>query len=716
MNSLHETLSGPFKPDTASRLRMFQGYELNRIALIAGICLAAIGSAITPAFSQDTLPTNSDSKTQSFGPEYFAQFAPQTAADMVARLPGFEIRGNEGGARGFGEASLNILINGRRPSSKSSGANQILERIPANNVTRIEIVDGASLDIPGLSGQVANIFATTGELSGSWEYALRFEEGSQPQLGDGKINFSGKRGNVEIVGGVDFGQFLFTEDGEETFFDGAGEVLQDRVEKTGFNTQRPRANLNLTLERDNGHIANLNLSGTRQNTNTSIFETFEDQTDPVFSGASEAANGSDRDSYEISGDYSLSAPLLGRGGQLKFIALHRGVNFDFTSRFLFDDGDPGQSVSVFLREDEEREFIGRAEYSWQTGETSDWTASIEGALNTLDSVTELTDGGVTEPEEFVEVEETRIQGNLSRSWALSDKTNFQASIGAEYSEIDVPTSTQDVLSFFRPKGLLSASHKLDDNWTVRGQIERTVGQLDFDTFVSSVGLTEGTATQGNDQIFPDQSWEAELELEKQNPTGLSGRATLFYNIIEDPIEQIPFVAADGTLDQGPGNLDTNAEVYGVTANLTWVLDEVLSGLRLTAEGTLQNNSIEDVVTLDDRNISREDLWEYSLEGRWDIQGTSFAIETEVEQGRFADIFRIDERTDNIFRRPEFEVSVIHKDFFGMQWTVTLQNILDFELRRERFIFDETRNGDLIQRELTRRQRGRRLSLEITDTF
>ena len=88
----------------------------------------------------------------------------------------------------------------------------------------------------------------------------------------------------------------------------------------------------------------------------------------------------------------------------------------------------------------------------------------------------------------------------------------------------------------------------------------------------------------------------------------------------------------------------------------------------------------------------------------------------MEQGRFADIFRIDERTDNIFRRPEFEVSVIHKDFFGMQWTVTLQNILDFELRRERFIFDETRNGDLIQRELTRRQRGRRLSLEITDTF
>ena len=695
---------------------MRQGFKMKRVSVLNLMIMAIFGLTLMPAYSQDTLSLNSDSKNQVYTPDYFTQFAPQTAADMVARLPGFEIRGNEGGERGFGEASLNILINGRRPSSKSSGARQILGRIPANNVTRIEIVDGASLDIPGLSGQVANIFAKTGELSGSWEYALRFEKGSQPQLGDGKINFSGKRGNLDIVGGVDFGQFLFTEDGEETFFDGAGNVLQDRIEKTGFNTQRPRANLNLTLERDNGHIANLNLSGTRQNTNINVFETFEDQTDLIFSGASEARNGTDRDSYEISGDYSIDAPLIGRNGQLKFIALHRGVNFDLTSGFLFDDGAPGQSISLFLREDEEREYIGRAEYSWQTGETSDWTASIEGAFNTLESRTELTVDSVTDPEDFVEVDETRIQGNLSRSWALSDKTNLQASIGTEYSEIDVPTSSQAALSFFRPKGLLSASHKLDDSWTVRGQIERTVGQLDFGTFVSTVGLVDGTATQGNDQIFPEQSWEAELELEKQNPTGLSGRATLFYNVIEDPIEQIPFFAADGTLDQGPGNLDANAQVYGATANLTWVLDDILSGLRLSAEGFIGDSSIEDVITLDDRSINRGQLWEYELEARWDIADTPFALEAEVEQGRSADRFRIDERVDEIFRRPEFEVSLIHKNLFGMQWTATLQNILDFELRRERFIFDETRNGDLLQRELVRRQRGRRFSIEITDTF
>jgi len=564
-------------------------------------------AATATAETENTETENAQTESQVYTPEYFTQFVPQTAADMVARLPGFEIRGGGGGGRGFGQASLNILINGRRPSSKSSGANQILGRIPASNVTRIEIVDGASLNIPGLSGQVANIIAKTGELSGSWEYAIRWEEGSQPQLGDGEINVSGKRGNLEFVGSLDFGQFIFSEDGEETFFDGADQVIQDREEKTGFNTQRPRANLNLTLLRDNGHIANLNLSGERRNTNTSLFDSFNDLTDPLLSGNSEQLNGSDRDTYEVSGDYSLGAPLLGRNGQLKFIALHRGVNFDFQSVFLFDDGEPGQSTTLFLQEDQEREFIGRVEYSWQTGETSDWTASLEGALNTLDSTTEFLEDGIGDEAEVVEVEETRILGNLSRSWALSDKTNVQVSVGAEFSVIDVPTNTDPSRSFFRPKGLVSASHKLNDSWTLRGQIERTVGQLDFGTFVSSVNLADGIASQGNDEIFPEQSWEAELEIQKQNPTGLSGRATIFYELIEDPITQlfsfedaldengelILDEAGEPTQDliQGPGNLDSNAQVFGVRSNLTWVLDDTLEGLRLTAEGSLTDSVI-----------------------------------------------------------------------------------------------------------------------------
>lgn len=687
------------------------------------LVIAAFGSAITPALSQETEaspPVDPTGDTQSYSPGYFTQFAPQTAADMVARLPGFEIRGEEGGERGFGQASLNILINGRRPSSKSSGANQILSRIPADNVARIDIVDGATLDIPGLSGQVANIIAKTGALSGSWNYAVRFEKGSQPQLGDGGISFSAKTGNLEAVGSLDLGQFIFTEDGDETFFDGDENITQDRIEKVGFNTQRPSANLNLTLERDNGDIGNLNLSALRQNRNSTVSETFLDRTDSTLSGASLATVGEDRDRFEISGDYSFDIKGLGQNGRLKLIALHSRQDFDVTSRFLFNNEASGQSSQLFLRNDLETEYIARAEYTWKTGKTSDWALSLEGATNVLDSDTEFSeDAGVIEFDS-VRVEEDRAQVNLSRSWAASDKLNFQTSLGAEYSVLEVLSSNDGPEKFFRPKGFVTASYDLAEDWTLRAELERSVGQLDFGDFVSDVSLAEGTANQGSQSLVPQQSWETGLELEHQNSTGLSGRAKVFYNVIEDRVEQLLFEAdnANGTTSfiQGPGNLDTNVQRYGIEGNLTWVLDDTLKGLRLTAEGLLADSTLTDPITGDNRPTSRQTLWEYEVAARWDVDGTPFALEAEIEQMRRADVFRIDERLPNDFIRPQFEVSLIHKDLFGMQWTLKAQNIIDFEFRRQRFVFDGDRRGDLVRRELTRRQRGQRISIEVTDTF
>ncbi|MEP3654053.1 MAG: TonB-dependent receptor plug domain-containing protein [Litorimonas sp.] len=693
---------------------------MKKTTITALLVTAAFGSTMTPAFGQVESSANPENETQVYTPDYFTQFAPQTAADMVARLPGFEIRGREGGERGFGQASLNILINGRRPSSKSSGANQILGRIPASNVTRIEIVDGATLDIPGLSGQVANIIAKTGELSGSWNYAVRFEKGSQPQLGDGGINFSAKTRNLEAVGSLDLGQFIFTEDGDETFFNGDGNITQDRVEKLGFNGQRPSANLNLTLDRENGDIGNLNLSALRQNRNTTVSETFLDRTDSTLSGASLATIGEDRDRLEISGDYSFDLKGLGQNGRLKLIALHSHQDFDVTSRFLFNDDTSGQFSQLFLRNDLETEYIARAEYTWKTGETSDWALSLEGAINELESDTEFSENGGDIAFDSVRVEEDRAQVNLSRSWSATEKLNIQASLGAEYSVLEVLSGDNGPEKFFRPKGFVAASYGLAEDWTLRAELERSVGQLDFGDFVSDVSLAEGTANQGSQSLVPQQSWETGLELEHQNSTGLSGRAKIFFNVIEDRVEQLLFETGNGdgttSLVQGPGNLDTNVQRYGIEGNLTWVLDDTLKGLRLTAEGLLADSTLSDPITGESRPTSRQTLWEYEVAARWDINGTPFALEAEIEQMRRADVFRIDERLPNDFIRPSFEFSLIHKDLFGMQWTLKAQNIIDFEFRRQRFVFDEDRRGELLRRELTRRKRGQRISIEVTDTF
>ena len=65
--------------------------------------------------------------------------------------------------RGLGQASENVLINGERIANKSGGAVDQLQRTPAANVERIEIVDAASLGIAGLSGQVANVILKAGD-------------------------------------------------------------------------------------------------------------------------------------------------------------------------------------------------------------------------------------------------------------------------------------------------------------------------------------------------------------------------------------------------------------------------------------------------------------------------------------------------------------------------------------------------------------------------
>jgi hypothetical protein len=93
--------------------------------------------------------------------EQFARFAPQSAADVVAQIPGFSISGVSND-RGLGQASQNVLINGQRITGKGNDAMSVLRRIPVESVRRLEIVDGASLDISGLSGDVLNVVAEQG--------------------------------------------------------------------------------------------------------------------------------------------------------------------------------------------------------------------------------------------------------------------------------------------------------------------------------------------------------------------------------------------------------------------------------------------------------------------------------------------------------------------------------------------------------------------------
>ena len=100
--------------------------------------------------------------------------------------------------RGLGQATGNVLFNGERPSNKADDMYTQLSRIPAENVERIEIVDGATLDIPGLSGQVANIVYRADSFSGQFSWKPQFRAHyTDPLFTRGDVSVRGRAGQVE---------------------------------------------------------------------------------------------------------------------------------------------------------------------------------------------------------------------------------------------------------------------------------------------------------------------------------------------------------------------------------------------------------------------------------------------------------------------------------------------------------------------------------------
>src|SRR5579862_9129191 len=120
--------------------------------------MAALLLGATAAFGADA-PQNGVSV---YEPAFFADARPNTAYDMIGRLPGFSFT-NTGSARGFAGTAGNVLIDGQRPTSKSDDLASILTRIPAADVERIEVIRGGA---PGIDMQgqttIANVIRKKG--------------------------------------------------------------------------------------------------------------------------------------------------------------------------------------------------------------------------------------------------------------------------------------------------------------------------------------------------------------------------------------------------------------------------------------------------------------------------------------------------------------------------------------------------------------------------
>ena len=647
-------------------------------------------------------------------PADFAQYAPLNARDMVARIPGFRLSNSRGQDenRGLGQATENVLINGQRISSKSSSAADVLERIPAATVLRIELKEGSALDIPGLSGLVVNVVAEADGVSGTWDYRTRIIDGQEPLLGGGELSIAGQRGSLGWTFNFNALPRGSAGTGVETIFDPNGTVLEERtlVQKNQFPDLEGGIGLRWTPA--SGLIANFNAEMVNEKRDQR--ETADRRPANAAPVRQRVQDIDESNTTELSGDVEFD--LL--AGRLKLIGVYSDRNSPFTSsRARTDAAGVPLNASFFRQITDETERIMRGEYKWAALGGS-FDASFETALNTLDSRSALLQGELGGPllpvnigEAIAEVEETRSEAFVTYSRALGDDVQIQFSLGTEISELESSGPNGQVREFTRPKGGATLSWQYDENTTFNARVNRRVGQLDFFDFVSQVDLNDGDDQVGNSDIVPEQSWRGEFEVERQFGGWGAGNVLVFAEALEDIVDQVPI----GT-GEGPGNIDSGSR-FGVEFEGTLQFENLgLEGAQLVYSAVVQDSVIEDPLTGQNRSINREDLVEIDLEFRHDVAGTNWAWGVEMSPGISADNFRINSIRSDRDLPGRYSLFAEHKNLWGLTGRAEFFRPFNNIEKESRQRFAPDRRGALIETERTRIEETPILILELSGKF
>ena len=652
---------------------------------------------------------------RTFTPDDFARFAPRSALDMARQVPGFSIR-EGGGARGLGAADTNVLVNGRRISGKSNGPVDALSRIPTDEVLRLELVDGASLDIGGLTGQVLNVVTrSTGGISGQFRYAPQFRDfGTPARLLDGSVAIAGGGTKDDWTLSISNDSNRLGDEGPELVFDGAGDLIDRREEVRNENLDAFGLSGSWSRVADNGNV--LNLTGEvngfiRRETEISERSGSISPVDRtrIFE------SGEDEFNFEIGADYQFRFGP----GRLKLIGYHRYEDSPTFSiqRTEFADGAPAEE-SVFTRDADEGETIARAEYAFGAL-GGDLLLAAEGVRNFLEiaSAFELReeDGTLVPvplPGANARVEEDRADLGLTYSRALASGLRLQASGGAEYSQLRQSGPFGLTRGFYRPKGFVALDWKALPRLNLSGRIERSVGQLSFFDFIATVDLDQDRENASNADLVPPQSWV--FELEANLGLGALGSLNLrpFYEDISDIVDQIP-IANGG---QAPGNLPS-AERYGVDGDLTLLSDPLgWRGTRLDVGFSFLGSSVSDPLLGTPRELSGNDIVDLSTDIRHDFAGGIWALGGSANWEDNAPVVRLDEvalRTQSFGFVSAF---VENKDVSGLTLRANVANLINRKNRFERTVFID-RTAGLAQFSETRERRfGMIFTFEVEGSF
>ena len=553
------------------------------VALILGANLL-----VSTASAQDA---GDESSTVIYAADYFDQWQPITAQDMLDRIPGqgaaggpssgpSSIPGNpETGGRGLGGGGGNqVLINGKRIAGKNNSTSEQLDRIPATQVREFQIIRGTSgdLDVRG-SGQIVNVILTEAIASNSISYEASIDRYQDQNFRPGgTFSLSGQRGGLD---------YLFAARSQPRYNVSIGDEysilgdfsMNDLVLETRTRDQMENE-FSMNLGYEISDISSLRINA--------LYADRDDPTDveryttnlrvtpnSLLSEREEIP--SQRDNWEIGGDYELN---LGNGQRFKLLAIANQDNRDSArERFLLlDEGTEEKNLYLGINNVTEEQIV-RGSFTTSLFDTQSIEFGIERAQTSLDSA--LTLGGIVEngtPSAAVgglvpqavsnansSVEEIRYEPFAIHNWTLTPTLSLETTLLYESSEITQSgdSSNQRDFSFVKPK--VDLRFNPSTNLQLRGSIEKIVNQLSFADFVAVNDETDNDTNtlEGNTDLRQQWQWRYVFNGEYRLPNDLGVlNAEVFYAQHEDVIDRLDSSRSEDSLQSVNGNIGDGIEM------------------------------------------------------------------------------------------------------------------------------------------------------------
>ena len=607
-----------------------------------------------------------------------AQLSPSpdaSAYELVLRVPGFSLVEADAEVRGYAGAQGNVLVDGQRPVSKNESVAELLERLPAHEIERLELLRQAApgIDMAGHAQLLNVVRRRQAERSTQVEAGLFAESDgwSAPALAIDHERSAGDRGlqfSLDLVPELDHdsgrGRILARHPGDPQAtrrnFDAR---VDSELREATADWQAPWAGGKF------GASAAWREERTRGDTRE--FDT---------RGLPEEALREREQLRESELGFRYTRELQA-GGRLDLLFSQR-----LGWMHAAESARAGDDEELFDANSDSSEHIARAEWSAAVAPGWQLALSAEGAVNALDGRAVLASDGlpVPVPGSDVAIEERRSEVSAGATWTPTPAWSLD--LGLRFERSRIAQSGDTVLDrdfrYWKPRVALDWQPRAGDR--LRLSLSREVGQLDFAEFIASASLDDDAITAGNAELEPDKTWRLSASWERRLWPGASLTTTLTHERIADVVDRLIVLGPDGEFD-APGNIGDGRR-DSLDLLLSAPLDRFgLEGALLRASLAWRHSEVTDPATSTTRPISGEEPFEGELEFSRDLAARRLHWGVALELGKHEYEYRFDE----IQRESEaWGWQAFIERRFGRHWRLRAEaaNLFGrrFDERRERY--------------------------------